>query len=89
MSDSSIKGDILDAFGHSSNFQSPSQSCMYAELGFAVAQAGNPTPADILVSLSCQQVAAYNFTWPYQPTGLTPDSEKKFSLIVKKVFQGR
>ncbi len=89
VTDSSAKSDILDAFGHSSDFQSPSQSCMYAELGFAIAQPNSPTPADILVSLSCQQVAAYNFSWPYQQTGLTPDTEKKLSLVVKKVFQGR
>jgi hypothetical protein len=89
VTDSSIKADILDALGHSSNFTSPSQSCMYAELGFAIAQPNNPTPADILVSLSCGQVSAFNFSWPYQQTGLTPDTEKKFSAIVKNVFQGR
>jgi hypothetical protein len=89
ITDSSIKSDIVDAFGHQSNFQNPTQSCMYAELGFAIAQPNNPTPADILVSLSCQQVQAYNFAWPYQQTGLTSDTDKKFSDIVKKVFQGR
>jgi hypothetical protein len=89
VTDGSIKSDILDALGHSSNFTSPSQSCMYAELGFAIAQPNNPTPADVLVSLSCQQVAVYNFSWPYQQAGLTPDTEKKFSAIVQKVFQGR
>jgi hypothetical protein len=89
VTDSSIKADILDALGHSSNFTTPSQSCMYAELGFAIAQPNNPTPADVLVSLSCQQVGVYNFSWPYQQTGLTPDTEKKFSAIVQKVFQGR
>jgi hypothetical protein len=87
--DASTKADILDVFGHQSNFANPGQSCMYAELGFAIAQPNNPTPADILVSLSCQQVQAYNFGWPYQQTGLTPDTDKKFADIVKKVFQGR
>jgi hypothetical protein len=89
VTDASIKGDILDAFGHQSNFQNPTQSCMYAELGFAIQQPNNPTPADILVSLSCQQVQAFNFAWPYQQTGLTSDTDKKFSDIVKRVFQGR
>jgi hypothetical protein len=89
VTDASIKSDIVDAFGHQSNFQNPTQSCMFAELGFAIAQPNSPTPADILVSLSCQQVQAYNFAWPYQQTGLTSDTDKKFSDIVKKVFQGR
>jgi hypothetical protein len=88
VTDASLKGDILDALGHSSNFTSPSQSCMYAELGFAIAQPNSQTPADVLVSLSCQQVSAYNFSWPYQQAGLTPDTEKKFTAIVKKAFQG-
>ncbi len=89
VADDSVRNDVLDAFGHQGNFQNPTQSCMYAELGFAIQQPNNPTPADILVSLSCQQVAAYNFAWPYQQTGLTSDTDKKFSDIVKKVFQGR
>jgi hypothetical protein len=89
VADDSIRNDVLDAFGHQANFQNPTQSCMYAELGFAIQQPNNPTPADILVSLSCQQVAAFNFAWPYQQTGLTSDTDKKFSDIVKRVFQGR
>lgn len=89
VNDAGIKGDILDAFGHSSNFTNPQLSCRYAELGFAISQPNSPTPADILVSLSCQQVQAYNFAWPYQQTGITPDTEKKFAQIAQKVFAGR
>jgi hypothetical protein len=89
VNDPSIKSDIIDAFGHSSNYQQPSSNCMYAELGFAIAQPNNPNPADILVSLSCQQVQAFNFAWPYQQTGITPDAEKKFVSIAQRVFAGR
>jgi hypothetical protein len=87
--DAGMKGDIVDVFGHGSNFQSSPASCMYAEFGFAIAQPSNPTPADILVSLSCEQVQAYNFSWPYPQTGITPDTSKKLGAIAQKVFQGR
>jgi hypothetical protein len=89
VNDAGVKGDIVDTFGHASNFTNPQFSCMYAELGFAMAQMNNPTPADVLVSLSCQQVQAFNFTWPYAQTGVTPDTEKKIAQIAQKVFAGR
>jgi hypothetical protein len=87
VTDPSIKADIVDAFGHGSNFQNLSQTCMLPEFGFALAQPNAP-PADILVSLSCQQVQAYNITWPYQQTGLTPNAETKIVSIAKRVFGG-
>jgi hypothetical protein len=89
VNDAGVKGDIVDAFGHSSGFTSPQFTCMYAELGFAIAQPNGSTPADILVSLSCQGVQSYNFTWPYGDTGITPDTEKKFAQIEQRVFASR
>ena len=88
VNDSGVKGDIVDTFGHSNNFTNPQFVCQYAELGFAIAQPNNPVPADILVSLSCQQVQAFNFAWPYPQTGITPDTEKKLAQIAQKVFGG-
>lgn len=89
VNDSSIKSDIVDLFGHSSNFQNATSNCMFAEFGFAMAQAAAPTPADVLVSLSCEQVQSFNFSWPYPQTGVTPDASKKVASIVQRVFQGR
>jgi hypothetical protein len=86
--DPSVANDVLDALGHPSNFQPATQSCMYAELGIMVAQANNPQPADFLVSLSCMQIQAVNFQWPYQNTGLTETSEKKFAALLQRVFGG-
>jgi hypothetical protein len=88
VTDPALANDILDALGHPSNFQPPSQSCMYAELGIAIAQSGNPQPADILVSLSCMQTQASNMQWPYQNTGLNAESEKKFAAILQHAFGG-
>jgi hypothetical protein len=88
VTDPSTQGEVLDTLGHKANFQSPTSSCMYAELGFAIGRS-NSLPADILVSLSCQTVQSFNFAWPYEQTGLTPDSDKKFATIVQRVFGGR
>jgi len=88
IADSSVKSDILDAFGHSSNFQPATVNCLYPEFGFAIGQP-SAAPADILLSFSCAQVQSYNFAWPYAQTGLTPDASKKFASIVQRAFQGR
>jgi hypothetical protein len=89
VSDPSLDSEILETLGHASNYQPPTQSCMYAELGIAIAQAGNPQPADFLVSLSCQQIQASGVTWPYQNTGLTETSERRFASILQRAFGGR
>ena len=89
INDASAKGDVTDLFGHGSNFQNSPPSCMYAEFGFAMAQPGAPAPADVLVSLSCEQVQAFNFQWPYAQTGVTPGASQKVGKIIQEVFQGR
>jgi hypothetical protein len=88
--DPSVANDILDVLGHPTNYQPPTQSCMYAELGIAIVQPMNPQqqPADFLVSLSCMPIQAVNFQWPYQNTGLTETSEKKFANLLQRVFGG-
>lgn len=89
VNDASVKSDVIDLFGHGSNFQNATSNCMFAEFGFAMAQPNAPTPADVLVSLSCEQVQAFNFAWPYPQTGVSPDSSKKVASIAQRVFQGR
>jgi hypothetical protein len=99
VTDPKTREEILDLFGKESNFQNPRQSCMYAEFGFQVGQpappgmpqgAPNPNaPADILVSLSCEQVQMFNHPWPFgTKTGLTPDASAKIMTIVRRAFGG-
>jgi hypothetical protein len=100
ITDKTQHDDVLDLFGHESNFTTPRQSCMFAEFGFqigygspttgpAAAPAAGGVPADILVSLSCDQVQMFNYSWPYgTKTGLTADSAKKIVAIVQKAFGG-
>jgi hypothetical protein len=97
VTDSKQRNEILDLFGHDANFQTPKQSCLYAEFGFQFGQAsqglqGTPTtsmPADVLVSLSCSQVQMVNYGWPYgTKTGIPSDTAKRIAAIVQKAFGG-
>jgi len=101
VTDKTQHDDILDLFGHESNFTQPRQSCMFAEFGFQIgygaapgapvgtAPAGGQPPADILVSLSCDQVSMVGYQWPYNTkNGLTTDSAKKIVAMVQKAFGG-
>lgn len=98
VTDKKMREEILELFGKESNFDAPKQSCMYAEFGFQIGQPpppgvqGAPTtalPADILVSLSCDQVQMFNYGWPYgNKTGLTDDTSRKIVAIVQKAFGG-
>jgi hypothetical protein len=99
VTDPKLREEVLQLFGKESNFEAPRQSCMYAEFGFQIGQAmppGQPqgvpvagAPADILVSLSCDQVQMNNYSWPYgTKTGLTDDAQKKIVSIVQRAFGG-
>ncbi len=89
---SSDRDEVLDIFGHQGNFDSRPATCMYAEFGFAIgqlqAQPGVGTQ-DILVSLSCEQVQAFNFNWPYpSATAIPTDTAKRIVAIAQKAFGG-
>ena len=74
IADSKTHDEVLAIFGHASSFVTPGAICPYDEFGFAIQQTpGGPTN-DILVSLSCEQVQAFNFQWPYANTGISPDT---------------
>lgn len=99
VTDAKQRDEILDLLGKDSNFQAPRQQCMYAEFGIQIGQGpapgapmGTPSstpPADILISLSCDQVQMFNYGWPYgAKTGFTQDSSKRFVTIVQKAFGG-
>jgi hypothetical protein len=86
ISDPKTRSDVLDIFGHGSNFVPPTALCPYDEFGFAVQQTpGGPT-SDILVSLSCEQVQAFGFPWPYASTGISPDTAKRIIAVAQKAF---
>jgi hypothetical protein len=73
--------------GFPKNFDDTHGSCLYAEFGFSFARIGQP-PADVLVSLSCDQVQAQNFIWPHKSVGLTPDTAARISKVSGAIFGG-
>ncbi len=84
----SVHDELIDIFGHESNFDTPRENCMYAEFGISIGQINQP-PADILVSLSCDQIGSFGFVWPYgSKTSFTPDASKRFVEVMKKTFGG-
>ncbi len=86
--DATSKGELFELFGKEDNFIVPRESCMFAEFGLKVPQMNQPS-ADVLVSLSCNQVRTYGFAWPHgQKTGLTPDATKRFVSVMQKIFGG-
>lgn len=82
-----LRDELISLFGHEKNFDGASSGCMYAELGVSFARLNQP-PADILVSLSCDQVQAQNFQWPHRGRGLTPDTVKRLVNVSQSVFVG-
>jgi len=88
LNDSAQKDEVIDIFGHDANFTTQHGGCMFAEFGFSITQPNNQPPADILVSLSCDNVQAFNFAWPYGKTGVTSDTAKRLIDVAKKAFGG-
>ncbi len=81
--------ELLDIFGNSSNFNTPKETCMYADFGVSIAQAQGQPPVDILVSPPCGQVKSFGFAWPYgNNNGLSSDSDKRILDVMKKAFGG-
>jgi hypothetical protein len=85
--DEKLRSELIDIFGHASNFDDTHGNCVYAEFGFSFARIAQP-PADVLVSLSCDQVQAQNFVWPHRSTGLTPDSMQRITKVAQALFGG-
>jgi hypothetical protein len=85
--DPKLRDELVDIFGFEKNFDDTHGSCVYAEFGFSFARIGQP-PADVLVSLSCDQVQAQNFMWPHKSTGLTPDTAARISKVSQSIFGG-
>jgi hypothetical protein len=85
--DPKLRDELIDIFGFEKHFDDTHGSCVYAEFGFSFARIGQP-PADVLVSLSCDQVQAQNFIWPHKSTGLTPDTAARISKASQSIFGG-
>jgi hypothetical protein len=88
VTDPKLRDEVLDVFGRSESFVESRGNCMYSEMGVSIGQPGGQPPAEMLVSLSCDRVQAFNFTWPHAKTGLAPETVKRIVAIMTRSFGG-
>ena len=86
MIDADLKDDLAKIFGREKNFDSKHANCLYAEMGLSFIPAPGAMPNDVLISFSCNQVAARNFAWPHALTGMTPGAVEDLSEMVGKLW---
>jgi hypothetical protein len=86
IADPAQKTEVLDILGHDSNFVPLQSTCMYAEFGFAIQSAPGAPTDDVLISLSCGQIQAFNFVWPYNKNGISPDAARRIVAVATKTF---
>lgn len=84
--DSDLKEELGKVLGKDSNFYEKHANCLYAEMGLSFASAPGAPPNDMLISFSCNQVAAKTFAWPFPNTGMKPDTVKSLSEIINKIW---
>jgi hypothetical protein len=83
--DPKTKKELARVLGRKKNFTTNQASCLLPELG--VRWSVPPAPAyDVLISFSCNQVAARNFIWPHPAVGMKPETVKDLSKVVNKIF---
>jgi hypothetical protein len=85
VTDQKQRDELIDIFGFEKNFDNTHANCVYAEFGFSFARI-QQAPADVLVSMSCDQVQAQNFIWPHKYTGLTPDTVNRITKLAQTLF---
>ncbi len=87
VTDERLRKELIELFGYEKNFDNTYSGCMYAEFGVSFARMNQP-PADILISLSCDQVQPQNFAWPHRNRGLTPEAVQRLVRTSQSVFVG-
>lgn len=82
--DEDLKKELGKILGDESNFDNNHAACMYAEMGLSFS-AGGP-PNDVLISFSCNQVAAKTFAWPHPASGMKPKTVQKLADVVQNLW---
>lgn len=82
--DEDLKNELAKILGNDSNFDNNHPSCLYAEMGLAFSSGGPSN--DLLISFSCNQVAAKTFAWPHPATGMKPKTVQKLADVVQKLW---
>ncbi len=85
--DGSLKEELADILGDESNFDNEHANCLYAELGLAFTSQTSPQANEVLISFSCNQVAAAGgFAWPHPSVGMKKDTAGSLAQLANKLF---
>jgi hypothetical protein len=82
--DEDLKEELGKILGNDSNFDNNHAACMYAEMGLAFSSGGPSN--DVLISFSCNQVAAKTFAWPHPASGMKPKTVQKLADVVQNLW---
>jgi hypothetical protein len=88
VTDPKQREEVLDIFGHASSFTDSRGNCMYPEFGISIGQPNGQPPAEMLVTLACDRVQAFNFQWPYSKNGLAAETVKRIVGVMSRSFGG-
>jgi hypothetical protein len=88
--DPDVKEELGELFGDPDNFDNANSRCpagtVYAEMGLSFTAGPGAPSNDMLISFSCYQAVSRSFSWPHQNTGMTPETVKKLTEIVQKLW---
>jgi hypothetical protein len=85
LTDETLKNEILDILGAKGSFEGSPGQCFTPGMAFSMQRPGQ-APADVMVSLSCNQVKADGFAWPYKGNGFSPEAHDKMAAVYTKLW---
>jgi hypothetical protein len=85
LTDESLKNEILDILGAKGSFEGSPGQCFTPGMAFSMQRPGQP-PADVMISLSCNQVKADGFAWPYKGNGFSAEAHDKMAAVYTKLW---
>jgi hypothetical protein len=88
--DPELKEELGELLGDPDSYDNKHSRCapgtIYPEMGLSFAGGPTAQPNDVLISFSCNQIVSRSFAWPHPASGMTPDTVKKLSEAVNKLW---
>jgi len=85
LTDEDQKAELIDIFGHESNFQAEHGQCFTPGLGVSMTRQNGP-PVDLLISIGCNQAMGDGFKWPHPVNGFTPETRTRLTKVYEKLW---
>lgn len=80
-----LKDELLDIFGHESNFSGQVQPCFSPGMGVVFSRPNAPQ-VELLISLSCNQAKMDGAQWPHRVNGFTPETRDHLGKLYEKLW---